>query len=385
MSSLGVESCWQVFYYTIALTGTISKTRRTALSHSFHLMERVLRLDCVNDKTKWKNLDIQTRLKTVKEMLNNIVGNNTGDLSDVWIMRDTRRAPGGVKVTFIDTETKFMAEKKLAAFRADKQKAKNSPYVFTTSRMAPVEFSDDRKAMESLARDRIAVDWSKLVDEYVKNGGNPDAWVTDPDAVKRCLRLRVKWKLRPALSVWTEVQDPLHRYVWKPFNSDVSFFRGYVLEDDVPCPDTKECLITNPKWKVPREVQPHMDLRKKSRPARRVDKDHPNAEHTHIQEETQGGGLAEQGSQPPDQDLDILSQPPLQPRTPAASTPPPSAQQQPQEPGVPSGAAQPPPNPGPHDSGDPADQSVKQRNKPPKNDSRFLRSKGGGKTGPGTK
>ena len=114
-------------------------------------------------------------------------------------MRDTKKAPGGVKVTFIDTATKLLAEKKLSAHGSNKQKSKQSPFIFTSSQVAPVEFSEDRKAMEH-------DDWIKLVEDFVLQGGDPDLWVTEPDTVKKC-----QVELIPSLTFWTEAQDPLHR------------------------------------------------------------------------------------------------------------------------------------------------------------------------------
>ena len=108
-------------------------------------------------------------------------------------MRDTKKAPGGVKVTFTDTTTKYLAEKKLSLHRSDQQKSKKSPFVFTSTRMAPVEFSDDKKAMEQHARNKITEDWINLVKTFRMNGGDQDRWATEPEVVKKCLWLRVKW------------------------------------------------------------------------------------------------------------------------------------------------------------------------------------------------
>ena len=261
----------------ITLAGSLSKTKKTALTHSFHLMELVLRLDCVSDKAKWKALDNKTRLNTVIDVLNSIVGNNAGSESDIWCMRDTQRAPGGVKVTFLDTATKFLAEKKLSAFRADKQKSKQAPFIFTSSRMAPVEFSGERKTMEQHAREKITYDWIQLVKDFEQQGGDKDLWASDPDTVSKCLRLRVKWKLRPTLTVWTEAQDPVHRYVWRPFKTEEDFFKGYKLSEEVPCPHTKDCLSTNPEWSKPRQAPPHLELRRRPRVMHRGDRGNPDA------------------------------------------------------------------------------------------------------------
>ena len=70
------------------------------------------------------------------------------------------------------------------------------------------------------------------------------------------------------MTIWTEVQDPLHRYVWKPFNAVEDFFKGYDLAEEVPCPHTRECLSSNPSWRMPRTVPPHLELRRRSRVSR---------------------------------------------------------------------------------------------------------------------
>ena len=287
---------------SITLAGSLSKTRKTALSHSFHLMEPVLRLDVVYDKNVWKSYDTKTRKNTVIKVLDNIVGNNAGSESDVWCMKDSKKAPGGVKITFIDTETKFLAEKKLSAYRSDQQKSKKATIVFTSSRMAPIEFSEDRKEMEQVARNKIAEDWIDLVEKFVANGGDKDHWITDPDTVRKCLRLRVKWKLRPTLTVWTEAQDPLHRYVWKPFNMVENFFKGYDLAVEVPCPHTKECLSTNPSWKTPRTVPPHFELRRIPPRSRGGSKSNATADQAQAQVGTDASIqiMVENGDNPPE-------------------------------------------------------------------------------------
>ena len=61
-----LEQTARILETSIILSRSISNTRKTALTHSFHLMEPVLRLDCVHNKNKWKALDTPTRLKTVK-------------------------------------------------------------------------------------------------------------------------------------------------------------------------------------------------------------------------------------------------------------------------------------------------------------------------------
>ena len=135
-----------------------------------------------------------------------------------------------------------------------------------------------------ITRNKIAEYWIKLVENFVAKGGDKDHWVTDPDTVRKCLRLRVKWKLRPTLTVWTEAQDPLHRYVWKPFNVAENFFKEYDLAAEVPCPHTRECLSSNPSWKTPRTVPLHLELRKRPPRSRGGSRSNATDDHAPAQE-----------------------------------------------------------------------------------------------------
>ena len=241
----------------------LSTARLNALTYPFQTMEQVLRLDCVN-KVKWKALTHQDRGKIVKDALDAIVGDNAGSTADLWCMKDSARSAGGVKVTFKDTQTRYLTERMLSAHRNGK-KAKSETYVFTSSRLVPVEFLHEKKLMDNGVKDKIADDWCDMVEGSGEEKAN---WITDPEHVKRCLRLRVKWKLKPRLSIWSEVQDPIHRYVWRSVNLEENHFEGYDLKDRVPCPFTRECLSTHPAWGVPRVAPPHMELRRTAKPIR---------------------------------------------------------------------------------------------------------------------
>ena len=58
----------------ISLARSISTSKLIALTFPFHEMERVLRLDCTNNKSGWKKIKTEDRLETVKDVLNKVVG-----------------------------------------------------------------------------------------------------------------------------------------------------------------------------------------------------------------------------------------------------------------------------------------------------------------------
>ena len=231
-----------------SLARSISTSKLIALTFPFHEMERVLRIDCTNNKSGWKKLKTEDRLNMVKDVLNKVVGDQVGTNSEMWSLRDTQKVPGGIKVTFPDIVTRYSAEKKLSQYRSGKNSLK-LPFIFVSSRMVPVEFLEDKKQMENDARVRLSQDWASLMKRFKDKGGNLDLWETHPDTVKKCFRLRTKWKVKPSLTIWTEAQDPLHRYVWRPLKTAEDFFEGYDLLHEVPCPHTRLCLDSNPSWK----------------------------------------------------------------------------------------------------------------------------------------
>ena len=47
-------------------------------------MERVLRLDCTNNKSGWKKIKTEDRLEMVKDVLNKVVGDQVGTNSEMW-------------------------------------------------------------------------------------------------------------------------------------------------------------------------------------------------------------------------------------------------------------------------------------------------------------
>ena len=168
-------------------------------------------------------MSVPERTQAVTTVLNNIVGNDVGKDSEIWCMKGTAKAAGGAKVTFKDTNTRFSAEKKLSTNRdrAGKQ-TQSDTLIFTTSRLVPMEFMAEKRTMEQEAKEKISCDWSLMVEKHEETGG-PKEWESDTNLVKRCLRIRLNWKLKPQLTIWTEVQYPIHRYMWRTVNlSEIS-------------------------------------------------------------------------------------------------------------------------------------------------------------------
>ena len=99
----------------------------------------------------------------------------------------------------------------------------------------------------------MAADWETLL--TAQRGLSKKNWIVSSDATWRHMNVRIQFKTSPRFSVWVEGLDPCHRLCWRPIDleSHLSFFTGYDLGLDIPCPTTREKSQEDPKYRKPRK------------------------------------------------------------------------------------------------------------------------------------
>ena len=244
---------------TDCLGEDLAEARKLALTHPFRLMEFVLRIDCIN-RELWKPLSPHTRTETVKKALILLGGMEESTEVELWALKDTTRTINGVKVTFKDIDTRYKVESALSQTRAAGRTMDGMS--FASTRMPPLEFTRDRNALEDFAKNKLTKDWIEII------GEGRHKYKDTHDEVRRCLRIRTKWKVKPRLTIWIEVQDPCHRYVWSTVDYSANHFKDYDFNAQVPCPTTRRASRTNSKWLVPRFVKPEADIKRVARKER---------------------------------------------------------------------------------------------------------------------